>query len=182
PTLVIRAGALEELGGYRDRGWPEDWDLLLRLHAAGMRAANVGRRLLLWRRGEGRLSRTSGRYSREAFRRCRVHHLLRDGVPEGRPLVVWGAGSVGKRFARELRERGGRVRAWVEVDPRKVGQEIHGLPVWSPGELARELSAGGSGARPYALVAVGAPGAREEIREELGEMGLAEGEDFRAVA
>lgn len=182
PTLVVRTEALEAVGGYRDRGWPEDWDLLLRLHAAGMRAANVGRRLLRWRRGEDRLSRNAGRYSREAFRRCRVHYLLRDGLPQGRPLVVWGAGSVGKRFTRELRGRGGRVRAWVEVDPRKVGQEIHGLSVWSPEELSRELSAAGGGGRPYALVAVGAPGAREEIREELVAMGLAEGDDFRAVA
>lgn len=182
PTLVIRADALEELGGYRDRGWPEDWDLMLRLYGAGMRAANVGRRLLLWRRGEGRLSRTSGRYSREAFRRCRVHFLLRDGIPGGRPVVVWGAGSVGKRFARELRERGGRVRAWVDVDPRKVGQEIHGLPVLAPRDLSEEWAASEAGARPYALVAVGAPGAREEIRGELAEMGLSEGEDFRAVA
>lgn len=186
PTLMIRAPALEELGGYRRRGWPEDYDLILRLHAAGMRAANVGRTLLHWRRGEDRLSRTSPRYERDAFRRCRVHFLLEGPLPSDRPVVVWGAGSVGKRFGRELREQGGEMRAWVDVDPRKIGQEIHGLPVLSPRELAvdaaRAAEPDGPGPSPYVLVAVGAPGARDEIREELRDIGLRELRDFRAVA
>lgn len=183
PTLMIRARALEEVGGYRDRGWPEDYDLMLRLHGAGMRAANVGRTLLQWRRGEDRLSSTSPRYSRDAFRRCRVHHLLEGALPSGRPAVVWGAGSVGKRFGRELRQQGGDVRAWVDVDPRKIGQEIHGLPVLAPSDLAEDVDGpDGSGPRPYVLLAVGAPGARDQIREELAGMGLVELRDFRAVA
>lgn len=179
PTLMVRAPALRELGGYRNRGWPEDYDLLLRLHEAGMRAANVGRRLLLWRRGEDRLSRTSPAYSREAFRRCRVHFLLRGALPSERPLVVWGAGSVGKRFGRELREQGGEIGAWVDVDPRKIGQEIHGLTVLAPDDLPGD---GAPGRSPYVLIAVGAPGARDEIRDELSAMGLRELRDFRAVA
>ena len=183
PTLMIRARALEELGGYRDEGWPEDYDLVLRLHAAGGRAANLDRTLLRWRRGEDRLSRTSPRYGRDAFRRCRVHFLVQGALPAGRPLVVWGAGSVGKRFGRELRSRGGEVRAWVDVDPRKIGQRIHGLPVLSPRELAEEVAGfDGAGPSPYVLAAVGAPGARDEIREELAGMGLRELRDFRAVA
>jgi len=183
PTLMIRARALEGLGGYRDEGWPEDYDLLMRLHAAGMRAANVGRTLLDWRRGEDRLSRRSSAYSREAFLRCRVHFLTEGAVPAGRPVVVWGAGSVGKRFCRAFRGRGREVRAWVDVDPRKIGQEIHGLPVLSPRELeARATGADRSGPEPYVLAAVGAPGARDEIRGELSEMGLQELRDFRAVA
>ena len=183
PTLMIRARVLEELGGYRDEGWPEDYDLMLRLHAAGMRAANVGRTLLRWRRGEERLSRTSPRYGRDAFRRCRVHFLLQGALPAGRPVVVWGAGSVGKRFGRELRSQGGEVRAWIDVDSRKIGQEIHGLPVLSPRELeAAAMGPEGSGPTAYVLVAVGAPGARDEIREELTAMGLRELRDFRAVA
>lgn len=182
PTLMIRARALEHLDGYRDEGWPEDYDLVLRLHAAGMRAANVDRALLRWRRGEDRLSRTSPRYSRDAFRRCRVHFLLEGALPAGRPVVVWGAGSVGKRFCRELRSRGGDVDAWVDVAPGKIGQEIHGLPVLSPRELSEEVGPGGSERLPYVLSAVGTPGARDEIREELTRMGLRELRDFRAVA
>ena len=35
PSAMVRRGELVELGGYRDLGWPEDYDLWLRYHAAG---------------------------------------------------------------------------------------------------------------------------------------------------
>jgi hypothetical protein len=63
----------------------------------------------------------------------------------------------------------------VEVDPRKLGQRIHGVLVvpvpqataW-PGALH--------------LAAVGQPGAREQIRSEARHLGLSEERDFVAVA
>lgn len=183
PTLMIRARALEEAGGYRDPGWPEDYDLILRLHRAGARCGNVERRLHLWRLRPNRLSARSERYSPDAFRRCKVHHLLRGFVPEERPVVVWGAGSVGKAFGRELLRQGGDLDAWVDLDPRKIGQEIHGAPVLRPDELLTGQGAGAAPTgRPYVLAAVGSPGARGEIRERLDAAGLTELEDYRAVA
>ena len=59
PTFLFRARALAEVGGYRDRGWPEDYDLLLRLWRRGHRFAAAPRTLLDWRDSAGRLSRTS---------------------------------------------------------------------------------------------------------------------------
>lgn len=175
PTLVIRRSALRAVGGYRDRGWPEDWDLLLRLHLAGMRAANVPERLLLWRHHPERLSFTAGEYSRDAFARCRVHYLLAGHLPPDRPVLVWGAGRVGKTFVREMRRQGRTPDAFVDVDPRKVGEEIHGLPVHPPPFLEEEPEA-------YVLAAVGSPGARREIRGHLRGLGRREPADFRAVA
>ena len=35
PTFFMRTEAVERAGGYVDRGWPEDYDLLLRLWEAG---------------------------------------------------------------------------------------------------------------------------------------------------
>jgi len=175
PTLVIRASVLRGLGGYRDRGWPEDYDLLLRLHAAGLRAVNLGRVLLRWRVRPGRLSLDAPAYSPASFRRCKVHFLVRGGLPHGRALVVWGAGRVGKPLARELARQGRPARAFVDLDPRRIGQEIHGLPVLPPEGLGRLPGA-------YVLAAVGAPGAREDIRRTLEAAGRVEITDFRAVA
>ncbi|MFQ5745673.1 MAG: glycosyltransferase [Gemmatimonadota bacterium] len=175
PTLMIRASALRALGGYRDAGWPDDYDLVLRLHAAGMRAANLPDVLLRWRLGAARHSHVSGAYSPGAFRRCKVHFLRHGLLPPGRPAVVWGAGRVGKAFAREMLAQGLDVRAFVDLDPRKIGQEIHGAPVLDPdGFLSLE--------DPYVLAAVGTPGARGEIRAALAAMGRTEVADFRAVA
>jgi glycosyltransferase involved in cell wall biosynthesis len=178
PTLMIRASVLRALGGYRDCGWPEDYDLILRLHAAGMRAANVPAALLRWRVREDRHSLSSERYSPAAFRRCKVHYLRTVFLPAGRPLVVWGAGKVGKPFARELLRQGSEVSAFVDLDPRKIGQEIHGAPVLSPADFARPADESG----PYVLVAVGSPGAREDIRLALTDLGWREIDDYRVCA
>lgn len=89
--------------------------------------------------------------------------------------VVWGAGPVGKAWARALRAAGHEVRAFVEVDPRKVGGRIHGAPV-----VAVDEAPGLRG--PLHLAAVGQKGARARIRAEAARRGLAEGVDLVAVA
>lgn len=175
PTLMLRTAAYREVGGYRERDWPEDYDLVLRLHRAGHRLGNVAEPLLRWRLSPESRSRRSERYAVEAFVRCKVHHLLKGFLPPARPLVVWGAGRVGKRLIRELRRQGRAPDALVDLDPRKIGQEIHGAPVLAPEGLPAHP-------RAYVLGAVGAPGAREGIRESLEEMGRRELEDFRMLA
>jgi len=176
PTLMIRTSVMAGVGGYRDAGWPEDYDLVLRLHVAGMRAANLPVVLHRWRLGGSRLSSRSRAYEAAAFRRCKVHFLRHALLPECRPLVVWGAGRVGKAFARELLRQGVSATAFVELDPRKIGQCIHGAPVVDPAEFARRHR------QAYVLIAVGSPGARSEIRAALDALGRREIDDYRAVA
>ncbi|MDH3208077.1 MAG: glycosyltransferase [Gemmatimonadota bacterium] len=175
PTFFMRAEAVEAIGGYRDQGWPEDYDLLLRLWAAGGRLAQVPTKLLRWRESPERLSRTHPRYAADAFLACKVHYLKRT-LLEGRlGAVVWGAGPVGKAAARALVDAGVRVLAFVDVDPRKIGQDVYGATV-----LEAQEGAALSGA--LHLAAVGQPGARDQIRDRLRDAGLTELEDFVAIA
>ncbi|MFV1986522.1 MAG: glycosyltransferase [Gemmatimonadota bacterium] len=185
PTLMIRRRILKELGGYREFDGPEDYDLILRLAGAGHRLDNVPDVLLEWRLGPSRLSEASTRYSAAAFRRLKIEHLREWAMPEsrlaGRDLVVWGAGKVGKAFVRDWLATGGAsFAALIDLDPRKIGQEIHGSPVVHPRDLAARFA--GVETSPFVLVAVGSPGAREEIRRALGEMGAKDLEDYRVVA
>ena len=184
PTFFLRATAVEAAGGYRDRGWAEDYDLLLRLWRRGGEFARVPEVLLLWREGSSRLSRTDPRYSPQAFRACKVHHLraglLGAGPGErGRDVVICGAGPVGKALARLLLAAGTRVRAFVDLDPRKIGQTIHGAPVVGPQEVAGLLDRGGG---LVALGAVGQVGARGRIRTLFETAGWREGQDLWMVA
>jgi hypothetical protein len=175
PTFFLRASAVAAVGGYRECGWPEDYDLLLRLWEAKGRFAKVPETLLAWRESPGRLSRVHGHYSAEAFRRVKVYFLART-LLRGRPgAVVWGAGPTGKAFARTLREEKVAVLAFVELDRRKIGQDIHGAPVVAPAGLERFRGA-------LCVSAVGQPGAREEIRQSCRSMGWSEGVEFVAVA
>ena len=174
PTLAVRRAVLDAVGGYRDPGWPEDYDLVLRLADAGQRLGNVPAVLHHWRERPDRLSRVDPRYSEDAFRRCKLHHLAArlaafDGV------VVWGAGPVGKGFARLLQASGAAVRAFIDLDPRKIGQTVHGAPVLAPAGIADFAGA-------FVLAAVAGETARGEIRAALAGAGRVEDVDFVAVA
>ena len=175
PTFFMRADAVAAAHGYLDRGWPEDYDLILRLWRLGGRFGTVPQVLLHWREGECRLSRTDPSYSHEAFRRCKAHHLAASLLSERDGVVVWGAGPTGKLFALALAGEGVRIRAFVDLDPRKIGQHIRGAPVLTPAGIQEYRNA-------FCVAAVGQLGAREEIRAALAELGWRDGTDFVAVA
>lgn len=175
PTLMLTAEALRHVGGYRATGWAEDYDLVLRLWEAGYGLAKVPEVLLQWREGAGRASRTRPEYSLDAMVRCRAHYLCRTHLRE-LPAVIFGAGPVGKSIARALGKEGGRLAAFVEVDARKVGQTIHGVPVLDQQEAL------GLRGRAFGLAAVGQPGARNELRKLLRSADWIEGVHFRCVA
>jgi glycosyltransferase involved in cell wall biosynthesis len=171
PGLTARA----DIVSYRDRGWPEDYDLVLRIWEGGGRFRNVDRLVHRWRDHPERLTRTRPEYSHDAFRRCKVHFLRRTLLAGGRAAVVWGAGPTGKAFARELISAGTQVAAFVEVDPRKLGKRIHGVPVVS-------VKRAGDFAGALALGAVARAEGRARVRELAAACGLVEGRDFVAVA
>jgi cellulose synthase/poly-beta-1,6-N-acetylglucosamine synthase-like glycosyltransferase len=173
PSLMVQRKSFELAGGYREMGWPEDYDLLLRLWEMGYRFGKVPEVLLEWRERPDRLSRTDSRYAEDAFRRCKVHFLRLRIVD--RPVVVWGAGPVGKAFARTLQHASHDVVAFVDLDPRKIGQVIHGAPVISPSAIDEYEDA-------FIVAAVGSADARAEIRESLRAAGFKEPEDYCAVA
>ncbi len=175
PTFFMRAAAVESVGGYVDRAWPEDYDLVLRLWAAGHALGKVRDVLLRWREGPERLSRIDDRYTAAAFLECKVHYLRATLLKESRGAVIWGAGPVGKAMARALQSHGTEVAAFVELDPRKIGQEIHGAPVL---DTASGLAIEG----PLHLAAVGQAGARERLATLLRGAGKVVLRDFVAVA
>jgi cellulose synthase/poly-beta-1,6-N-acetylglucosamine synthase-like glycosyltransferase len=175
PSVALRRAALEGLFGWREFDGPEDYDLWLRAFAAGLRFAKLPEVLLDWSDSPGRLTRTDPRYAPARFLALKLDALGRGPLSGGRPAVVWGAGPVGKSWSRALRAAGHEVRAFVEVDPRKIGGRLHGAPVLAVGE-AGDLRG------PLHLAAVGQPGARERIRAEAARLGLVEGADFVAVA
>ena len=145
------------------------------LFVDGARLAAVDRVLLQWRIRPDRTSVRHEAYTLEAFRRCKVHYLLDTLARDRDGLVVWGAGPIGKAFAREVQEQGGTVRAFVDLNPRKIGQCIHGAPVIPPSEIDRYRDG-------FSVAAVGQEGARWQIRAKLASAGWKEVIDFVAVA
>jgi glycosyltransferase involved in cell wall biosynthesis len=170
PSATFRREALD--GGWEDHGWAEDWDLQLRMVERGWQLAKVPEVLLQWRDSPTRLTRTATAYGEPAMFRLRAHYLARGPLRE-RSFDIWGAGPTGKRLARELESHGLRPRAFYDVGPRK--RIARGVAVRGERDLAAPANA-------LMLCAVGAAGAREDIRALLEARKYREGEDFLFAA
>lgn len=174
PSLLFRKAVLLQLGGYRNTGWPEDYDLLLRADAAGMRMGKPDHVLLRWREHETRLTHTDALYGREKFMRAKSHFLVKHRL-QGRPVIIWGAGPTGRLMFDLLTAEGADIEGFLEVHPRRIGGLKRGLPVW-PIDKIKALG------NAMLLVAVGAAGAREEIADYLHKHNKTPGGDYLFVA
>jgi NADH/NAD ratio-sensing transcriptional regulator Rex len=149
------------------------------MHLAGARFAKVPRILMAWREHSARLTRTDACYSLENFLRAKAHYLMLGPLRQAPAVIVWGAGAIGRRLSKHLEREGAPLRAFVDIDPEKIGRQRRGLPIHSAEELPALVRAAPG---TVVLAAVGARGARELIRTRLKEMGLAEGREWWAVA
>jgi cellulose synthase/poly-beta-1,6-N-acetylglucosamine synthase-like glycosyltransferase len=174
PSVMLRREVLERVGGWREGPFPEDYELWLRLLEHGPKLAVVPEVLLRWRDHDRRLTRTDPRYAPSAFSALKATYLAR-GPLSARPAVVWGAGPSGLAMFRRLKAAGVTVKALLEVSARKIGQRIEGVPVLAPDAVDQRGDA-------HLVVAVGAKGAREEIRAFLSARGLTEGPDYTCAA
>jgi hypothetical protein len=175
PSVVYRRGAVLRAGGYQEHGWPEDYDLWLRLYLDGARFARLPKVLLDWRDDPERLTRTDPRYSLENFLRLKAHYLARGPLSGRDALFIWGAGMVGRRISKHLLRQGLPLQAFFDVDSRKIGRTRRGYPILPPGDLPTWWA---RFERPALLAAVGARGARPLIRPRLNALGLVEGCDW----
>ncbi len=177
PTLMIRRERLQALT-YQDRGWPEDYDLLLRLLARGPCVGVVPRRLLGWRNGDDRTSLSDTRYALDRFTACRADSLSRDFLTGSQNYVLWGHGPTGRALRRALESHGHRPAAIVEVHPRRLGQTIHGAPV-----IAAKVLAARTDLRRLPLItSVAGAAPRAQIRAALASLGYQDGTDFVCAA
>ncbi|MEN8183687.1 MAG: glycosyltransferase family 2 protein [Myxococcota bacterium] len=174
PTLLVRATTLRAFG-YRDAGWPEDYDLLLRMLERGERVGVVPRRLLSWRHTTGRTSQTSPTYGSDRFAACKASFLTRSFLSGRDGYVLWGYGGTGRALHRALRALGKRATAIVELHPRRIGNTIQGAPVIRPEDLS-------GGLREPLVVSVAGENARREIRASLAGMGYRETRDYVCAA
>jgi hypothetical protein len=174
PSIMTRREILEQLGGYKDRGWPEDYDLWLRMATNGIHFARLPQTLFFWRDHPERATRSMDEYSSSAFRSCKLHHLLHGYLKKTAEVVIAGAGVEARAWQRLLVKANISVSHWLDVDPRKIGRTLHGAPVTLPEDL-------NLGERKM-IVAIGVRGAREQFRSVAEKMGWREGVNFICVA
>lgn len=168
-SVMMRRSMVEKLDGYKDFGWPEDYDLWFRAMLAGIKMAKLEKVLLQWRDYPMRMTRTDKRYSKKSFLKARAFYMAK--LLDGRKAVIQGAGTTGRIFGKYLREYGVQVEAFMDINRRRVGGKKLGLPVF---HIERMADFKGK----VLLSAVSSWGAREQIRAEAEKAGFVEGVDF----
>jgi glycosyltransferase involved in cell wall biosynthesis len=179
PSVTFRKAVVLAVGKYQEHGWPEDYDLWLRMYLQGVRFAKIPQVLLDWREHPERLTRTDGRYSLENFLRTKAHYLTQGPLVNRDAVIIWGAGMMGRRMSKQLSRLGAPIVAFVDIDPKKIGRTRRGVPIISPEELIPWWSRYDN---PIILAAVGARGARKLIRQRLNEYGFVEAQDWWGAA
>lgn len=196
PSVMFRREGVARFGGARpnlgpDLGpgsacagpFPEDYEQWLRWLGLGARMAKVTEEVIVWNDPPTRLSRTGCEYSPEAFARIKAGYVwgwLAEHNPRHPRVWAWGAGRESRKRLAPLAALGLVIENYVDIDPRKVGQRVAGVPVLGR-EAVPQAQDGQDGQAPFILVNVGSRGAREEILEWLAGRGYQVGVDCVAV-
>lgn len=173
PSVMFRRDVVRAVGGYRMAGWSEDYDLWLRLWERGASVGKVPQILTGWRDHPQRLTRTADYCRADRFAACKAHFLMRQ-LPTGRYWIA-GPGRDGKRLHHALAREGGILAGWIDVNPRRVGQVLHGARV-------RRLESARLQDGDVVLVTVGAAGGRKACATVLEAWGLREGVEYWCCA
>ncbi|MFP5222497.1 MAG: glycosyltransferase [Acidobacteriota bacterium] len=171
PSVMFRASSFARFGGYRHGSFPEDYELWLRWLQAGARLGRVPQALLTWSDPPGRLSRTDPRYSQDAFHEIKAGYLagwLARTNPHHPHVTVVGAGRVTRRRAEALCRHGVCISAYLDIDPRKIGNVIHGRPVIHHKDVS-------SPKEVFVVSYVSTPGAAEQVADFLERRGFRPG-------
>ncbi len=179
PSVTFRREWLLKMNGYEERGFPEDYDLYLRMYLTGAKFSKIPEVLHEWREHPMRITHTDSRYSLENFLRTKAYYLARGPLKGRDAVIIWGSGMMGRRLAKQLERQDVPLVAFVDIDPKKIGRTRRGKPIIAPDSLADVWNQYDA---PALLASVGSRGARKLIRERLIDFGYVEGKDWWAAA
>jgi len=175
PGLFAHKDYWTQMGGYREMGWPEDYDLILRTWLAGIPMAKPEATLLRWREHPQRLTRTDERYSREAFTRAKAWAITQPeanlGLSAGRAVWICGTGRNARFWHDALIANGASVSGFVELESAKRKTQKRHLPVITYADLEQQRG------NSLIVTAVSNPDARNALRTWFAERKLRIGED-----
>ena len=178
PSVSYRKVLVEKYGGYRNGNFPEDYELWLRWLSQGVKMEKVNQTLLDWFDSKERMSRTSTRYSQDAFQKtksCYLKPWIKQKFGDSKKITAWGCGKVAKKQATYLSENGINITSFYEVDSKKIGQSFltaRILPIDAISGDRDELI----------LVLSGARSAYQKIYNFLSARKLQNGRDFLFIA
>ena len=179
PAATFRLKAVDDVGGYQEGAFPEDYDLFVRLNVAGhqfRKRPEIGH---YWRRHDASLSVRSMNFSHNAFATVKARGLFEKFHLNEKPVCVLGSGRHGGRIAKLLMGHGATVKAFFDISPVRIGKERHGVRILAQDQLASWKKDHPHG---FAIGAVGVRGRRPIVRQLMAEAGFVENRDAICIA
>jgi glycosyltransferase involved in cell wall biosynthesis len=133
PSVMIRRKLFDAYGLYKVGGFPEDYELWLRLMDQGVQFSKVDAVVLDWYDDENRLSRNHENYDSEAFFEIKTRYFFKwyqktfEFNP--RPILIWGTGKSVIEKSKYLEDYNLEIVGYVDVI-RKKDHDIEGKPVF----------------------------------------------------
>lgn len=170
PNWMMYRSDLERAGGFRSTRRPEDYELSLRFHKAGLKIATSDKVIHYWRDHRGRVTRNDDRYSDNFFLDLKLPFFLEVELKPGHDLVLLGAGRKAKMIARQLVDRGIPFK-WYTNNEKKAGLDIYGVRLKHQNDINFIES-------DRIIVAVSSPLDKEEMETWLEKHGRKAGENY----
>jgi len=124
PAWMLHREDLDRCGAFDSNVYPEDYDLAFRMRADNLKVYPTKEIVHLWRDHPTRSSRTHDNYKDNTFLPLKVNHFLRSDHDTSKHLVLWGAGTKGKKIAKLLKAQNISFK-WITNNTKKIGKEIY---------------------------------------------------------
>ncbi|MEA2012613.1 MAG: glycosyltransferase, partial [Verrucomicrobiota bacterium] len=174
PSVMFRKSLIKKYGGYAEGNFPEDYELWLRWLDLGVKMEKIPEKLLLWNDTSTRLSRTENRYSFDNFYRCKAKYLaewLKKHNPHYPDIMLCGSGRTTRKRADMLCKYGINILSYIDVDPKRIGQKIHTIPVIAYLDIP-------SPEKSFIVSYVANRGAHKQISNKLEQKGFKKGKNY----
>ncbi len=170
PNWLVYRSDFEKCGAFNSEIYPEDYDLVFRMHQKGLNVVAVETITHLWRDHQERSSRNDENYAAYTFFEIKLRYFLALKYDKNRPLMVWGSGKKGKDLAKKLQSKNVPF-TWVSNNPNKHGKEIYD-------QLMESFESIATKDQPQIIITVALKNAKTQIIDFLDKLMLEEGKDF----
>ena len=124
PCWMVYKTDFDRCGGFVPNTYPEDYDLAFRFYKQGLKCIASNEVVHHWRDYAIRTSRVDAHYAENSFLELKVNYFLELSHDKHKTIVIWGAGSKGKKVAQLLIEKNTPFE-WVCDNPKKIGKDIY---------------------------------------------------------
>ncbi len=135
PCWMIYREDLDAIGAFTPDLYPEDYDLVFRMYAYGLKIIPCADEILhLWRDHSERASRNDENYQDNSFLSLKLRYFIQLDLDQNKVLLLWGAGSKAKTIAKSLLNQNIDFD-WITDNPKKIGHNIYGKILQSTLEI-----------------------------------------------